>query len=201
MGVMNVLVPGRDRPYVDGDSLDLSAPLVWTIPDVLTAAECATYIARIEDLGPTEAPISTSRGFVMAPDIRNNKRVMFDDHALAADLFSRVKSAIPQTLCNMRPVGANERFRCYRYEPGQKFAAHYDGAFVRDDHERSLLTLIVYLNDDFAGGTTEFLDFDLHAHPRTGTALLFQHFLLHEGCTVTSGMKYVLRSDVMYRDS
>jgi hypothetical protein len=135
----------------------------------------------------------------MAPDIRNNKRVMFDDHALAADLFVRVKPGVPAVLCGMNPVGANERFRCYRYEPGQKFAAHYDGAFQRDEYEISLLTLIVYLNEDFGGGTTEFLDFDLHATPRTGTALLFQHRLLHEGCTVTSGMKYVLRSDVMYR--
>ena len=197
---MQILVPGRGRPYVDGDRLDLTAPLAWTIPDVLTPTECATYIARIEQLGPTRAPISTSRGFVMDSDIRNNTRVMFDDHVAAADLFARVQSSIPTTLCNMRPVGANERFRCYRYEPGQKFAAHYDGAFARDDHERSLLTLIVYLNDDFGGGTTEFLDFEVHAHPRTGRALLVQHFLLHEGCTVTSGTKYVLRSDVMYRD-
>ena len=30
----------------------------------------------------------------------------------------------------------------------------------------SLLTLIVYLNEDFGGGTTEFLDFDLHAVDR-----------------------------------
>jgi hypothetical protein len=28
---------------------------------------------------------------------------------------------------------------------------------------------------------------------------LFQHFLLHEGCYVTSGLKYALRTDVMYR--
>jgi prolyl 4-hydroxylase len=198
---MDVLVPGRGRPYVDGDRLDLTGPLVWTVPDVFTAAECAKYIARIEELGPSAAPISTSRGFVMAPDIRNNTRVMFDDHALAADLFARVKDHVPPSLANMRPVGANERFRCYRYEPGQKFAAHYDGAFERNAQERSLLTLIVYLNDDFGGGTTEFLDFEIHARPRTGTALLFQHFLLHEGCTVTSGKKYVLRSDVMYRDA
>ena len=52
----------------------------------------------------------------------------------------------------MTPVGANERFRCYRYKPGQKFAAHYDGAFERDETERSLLTFMVYLNDDFEGG-------------------------------------------------
>jgi saccharopine dehydrogenase (NAD+, L-lysine-forming) len=30
-----------------------------------------------------------------------------------------------------RPVGVNERFRCYRYEPGQRFAPHYDGAYQR----------------------------------------------------------------------
>ena len=29
-------------------------------------------------------------------------------------------------------------------------------------------------------------------------ALIFDHFLLHEGAAVTRGRKYVLRSDVMY---
>ena len=93
----------------------------------------------------------------------------------------------------------NERFRCYRYEPGQRFAPHFDGAFVRDAHERSHLTLMVYLNEGFGGGSTAFLDWDREVAPRLGSALVFQHRLLHEGCTVTSGVKYVLRSDVMYR--
>jgi hypothetical protein len=31
-------------------------------------------------------------------------------------------------------------------------------------------------------------------------ALLFQHEVLHEGCAVESGVKYVLRTDVMYAD-
>jgi hypothetical protein len=35
--------------------------------------------------------------------------------------------------------------------------------------------------------------------PKPGRALLFQHFLLHEGSAVTRGVKYVMRSDVMYR--
>ena len=38
---------------------------------------------------------------------------------------------------------------------------------------------------------------DVSVTPKTGLALLFQHFLLHEGSSVTSGVKYVLRSDVM----
>ncbi len=195
----HVLVPGRDRPYLDGDSLDHSAPLVWTIPDVLSAAECAEAIERIEQLGPAAAPVSTPRGFVMMPDVRNNERVMFDDVPLAARLFARIQGALPPVLCGMNAVGANERFRCYRYQPGQQFAAHYDGAYVRTSQERSLLTLIVYLNDDFEGGRTAFLDFGLEAIPKTGTALVFQHLLLHEGCTVHSGVKYAMRSDVMYR--
>jgi len=197
--MQQVLVPGGGRPYLDGDSLDHGAPLVWTIPDVMSPAECADAIERIEQLGPAAAPVSTPRGFVMMPDVRNNERVMFDDSALAARLFARVQGALPPVLCGMKAVGANERFRCYRYQPGQQFAAHYDGAYVRNAQERSLLTLIVYLNEDFEGGRTAFLDFGLEAIPKTGTALVFQHLLLHEGCTVRSGVKYAMRSDVMYR--
>lgn len=196
---MRVLVPGRDRPYIDGDSLDLSAPLAFTLDSVLTPAECAALIDRIETLGPSAAPITTSAGFVMRPDIRNNERVMFDDVPLAKMLFDRVAAHLPSPLCGLQPVGANERFRCYRYTPGQRFAPHYDGAFIRDDQERSLLTFMVYLNEGFEGGATAFLDFDVTAIPRTGSALLFQHFMLHEGVSVRSGTKYVLRSDVMYR--
>jgi prolyl 4-hydroxylase len=196
---MNILVPGIGRPYVAGDSLDLSAPLVFTIPDALSAAECAALVDRIEGLGPTEAPITTAAGFVMRPDIRNNHRAIFDDVELARVLFARLEPAIPRELCGMRPVGANERFRCYRYTRGQRFGPHYDGAFVRDASERSLLTLMVYLNEGFEGGATTFLDHGLVVTPRTGTALLFQHFQLHEGSEVHAGTKYVLRSDVMYR--
>ncbi len=198
---MRVLVPGRDRPYVEGDSLDHSKPLAFMLDSVLTPAECASLIDRIETLGPAAAPITTSAGFVMRPDIRNNERVMFDDVALAKDVFDRIAATVPAPLCDMQPVGANERFRCYRYLPGQRFAPHYDGAFERNETERSLLTLIVYLNEGFDGGETGFLDFDVTAVPRTGSALLFQHHMLHEGVSVRAGTKYVLRSDVMYRGS
>jgi prolyl 4-hydroxylase len=180
--------------------LDLACPLIWTLEDVLSPGECAALVARINAIGPAPAPITTAEGFVMRPDIRNNTRVMFDDPALAAELYARIAGAIPPRLAGRRSVGVNERFRCYRYQPGQRFAPHYDGAFTRNSSERSELTFMVYLNDDFTGGKTAFLDFSVTVAPRTGTALLFQHFTLHEGCTIESGIKYVLRSDVMYAD-
>jgi prolyl 4-hydroxylase len=195
-----VVVPGTGRPFVDGDSLDFGGPLVFTIDGVLDADACAGLIARIDALGPTAAPISTARGFEMRSDIRNNTRVIFDDPAFAAALFDRIAAELP-SLFGMRPVGANERFRCYRYDAGQRFAPHYDGAFVRSDAERSELTFMVYLNEGFGGGETKFFSFDqdISIDPRPGRALLFQHHLLHEGSEVTHGVKYVLRSDVMYR--
>lgn len=195
---MEILVPGSGRRYLDGDSLDHTAPLVFTVAGVLAAPACTAMIAQIEQLGFEDAPISTPGGFVMRPEVRNNTRVMFDDVPLAAELFARLREALPGQLCDRRPVGVNERFRCYRYEPGQRFAPHFDGAYARSATERSELTLMVYLNDDFAGGKTAFHDFNVDATPRTGAALLFQHQLLHEGCVVRAGVKYVLRSDVMY---
>jgi hypothetical protein len=197
---MQVLVPGSGRPYLDGDSLDMAAPLVFTVAGVMGAAECQEAIARTEQIGFDAAPITTAAGFVMRPDIRNNERVMFDDVALAAELFGRIRSALPERLSGRRPVGVNERFRCYRYEPGQRFAPHYDGSYERSGTERSELTFMVYLNDGFTGGQTAFHDFDVEVAPRPGLALLFQHRLLHEGCAVRSGVKYVLRSDVMYAE-
>jgi predicted 2-oxoglutarate/Fe(II)-dependent dioxygenase YbiX len=196
---MQVLVPGYGRAYLDGDSLDHTAPIAFTLDDVLTRDECAALVARIDAANPEVAPITTGAGVVLRPDIRNNERAIIDDLALARDLFARVEAALPSPLFGKRPVGANERFRCYRYQPGQRFAPHYDGAFARDEHERSELTFMVYLNEGFDGGNTAFLDFEVSAVPRAGSALLFQHQVLHEGCEVVTGTKYVLRSDVMYR--
>jgi prolyl 4-hydroxylase len=193
-------IPGVDgKRFCEGDSLDYRSPLAWTVDGIMSPAECTAFCKRMEDLGCTPAPITTPRGFSMRPDIRNNTRVIIDDEPLAAELFRRVEPHLPSSLGNMRPVGANERLRCYRYESGERFAPHYDGAFRRNGEEESLLTFMVYLNEDFEGGATQFHHYETTVAPKTGTALLFQHRLLHEGCLVHSGVKYVLRSDIMYR--
>ena len=179
--------------------LDLSCPLIWTLDGVLSPGECTALIGRIDALGPVEAPITTPGGFVMRPDIRNNTRVILEDEALAEDLFRRVRPALPAMMKGMALWGANERFRCYRYAPGQRFAMHYDGSFVRGEHERSLVTFMIYLNEGCEGGATHFPVNQRTIEPRAGRALFFQHHLLHEGCPVESGVKYVLRSDIMYR--
>ena len=71
---------------------------------------------------------------------------------------------------------------------------------------KSYLTFLIYLNDDFQGGETRFyLPHQLSRGivPKTGSILIFPQgnlaSLIHEGAAVTSGVKYVIRTDVLYR--
>lgn len=180
--------------------LDNTKPYIIRVPGVLTADECLSLIARIESLKPDVAPINTLSGTRVRTETRNNDRVMFEDQELADMLLARVQARAPKEIHGMSLVGANERFRCYRYKPGTRFAPHTDGTFCRDERERSCYSFLVYLNGDFEGGSTTFLTTpEVSIKPETGMGLLFQHPIIHEGSVVTAGVKYVLRTDLMYR--
>jgi len=182
---------------------------LWTVEGLWSPAACAEMIASAEARGFGEAPITTASGPQMRKDVRNNERVLFEDHALAQSLFEKVRSHVPAELPERhappdapmwRAVGLNERFRVYRYHVGQQFKPHFDGCFIREDGvEESALTFMIYLDDDFVGGQTAFLDHGVSIAPKTGMALFFHHPILHEGCVIERGVKHVLRTDVMYR--
>jgi hypothetical protein len=175
---------------------------IFLIHEFFTPEECAQLIALTEEIGYDVAPITTSVGFVVRKDIRNNDRLMRDDPELAARLWEKAGPFVPAEWLYWKAVGLNERFRYYRYAPGQRFVAHTDGSYESPNGDRSHFTFLVYLNEDFEGGTTNFLKVGrrpLRIEPRTGTALVFAHKLLHEGAEVIRGQKYVLRTDVMYR--
>lgn len=165
----------------------------------LAPDECDAWIRRAESVGFEDAPITTWRGFERRPEVRNNTRVRLDDTDAAAALWDRLSARLRgfDEELGWTPVGLNERLRLYRYEAGQRFRWHRDGAFARSDVELSRWTLLLYLNDDFDGGETEFEDASVR--PARGAALAFSHGLLHQGASVRRGVKYVLRTDVMFR--
>ena len=169
---------------------------VYLVPDLLTPEECRESVAFSEARGNEPAPITTLAGFAMRPDIRNNTRVIVDDVERAEALWRRVRGELPGLYRGRQAIGLNERLRFYRYDPGERFAPHRDGAYRRDNGEASLLTFLVYLNEGFEGGETVVEGRSIT--PRQGMALIFEHQLLHEGAAVTRGRKYVLRSDVMF---
>jgi hypothetical protein len=173
---------------------------IWTVDAVFSPDECAQMIASVEAMGFEEALITTGRGMVMNKSVRNNDRVIFDDAARANAVFARVKDHLLACIDDWDLCGLNERFRAYRYDPGQRFKPHFDGCFVREyEVEESAITMMIYLNDNFVGGATQFHDYEMLIRPTVGRVLFFFHPVLHEGCEVVSGRKYVLRTDVMYR--
>jgi predicted 2-oxoglutarate/Fe(II)-dependent dioxygenase YbiX len=176
---------------------------VFVIHGFFSGEQCAGMIARSEQAGYEDAPITTASGPVMNKGVRNNARVMLDDVQLAAELWERAAPLLPARIGSRQAVGFNERFRFYRYDVAEQFAIHLDGAYYRDNGDESLLTLMVYLNEDFEGGATRFFRWHgeewLRVRPELGKALVFVHRQLHEGAPVVSGRKYVLRTDVMYR--
>lgn len=171
----------------------------FALTDFLSKQECRDLIARGESCGFDDAPINTSSGQALASEVRNNSRVMLDDTELAASLWLRCKEFAPAVGDGWSAVGLNERFRLYRYDQYQMFRWHSDGRFTRSDIEESRYTFMVYLNDDYEGGATDFRTFKVF--PVQGMALCFRHPLSHEGTLVSLGRKYVLRTDVMYKYS
>jgi len=175
-------------------------PLRWQIEKFETPEFCQDMIQRAESIGFEKATITTPGGPVLRIEYRHNDRVIFDDWDLAAKLFQKIKDDPRLHNPGWECIGLNERFKIYRYSgPDQYFASHYDGSFERIPFvEQSWVTMLVYLNEDFEGGQTSFIDGEIE--PKTGlAAFMTQHNYLHEAREAIGGAKYVLRTDVMYR--
>lgn len=172
-------------------------PEIFLIENFLTHEECDHYIELTKGQVFEEAKINMQGRQVMSKGIRNNDRLMVFDNELAENLFQRAAGFLPQTHENYEVSGFNEMFRIYKYSTGQRFKMHRDGSYLRNEHEKSFYTFLIYLNDDFEGGETEFEGLFTVA-PKKGSALVFHHPLRHEGKTLISGLKYVLRTDIMY---
>jgi prolyl 4-hydroxylase len=167
------------------------APLLWTVPDVYSPEECRQTVRDIERWGPT---IATNNAIY-----RDQDRVMRDDPERAAALLRRLGPHLPERIGPLRLVGLNARLRFYRYQPGQRFPPHMDHWYWPSPTQVTLLTVLVYFNDDFEGGETRFLEqLDAVVVPKAGMVAIFQHKVRHEGCPVLRGTKYAMRTDAIY---
>ncbi|KAF9333465.1 hypothetical protein BG006_003625 [Podila minutissima] len=187
-----------------------------TVQHILSPAECLALIARAEHQGYDIALVNTGSGDgVHIPGYRDGQRCIIDDTHFAAQMWERIKPYLPAKYQGRPVVGLNERMRFLKYGPGDKFEAHMDGEYRRVDGSghRTKMTVQLYLNDACEGGATTFLDekamwrvvdgveqqeLKVAVAPKVGQLLVFQHDLVHEGSVVKSGVKYVIRSDVLY---
>lgn len=139
------------------------------LSSVLSTAECDEIRIASELLGyRPDVPLSSSL------DERAHNVVLMATEAQNDALFERIRQALPATLGGDTLFGINRRWRLYRYQAGNLYRKHLDGAWpasgLRDQpgggteyvydayggNTRSRLTFIIYLNDDFEGGETTF---------------------------------------------
>lgn len=170
---------------------------IFLIENFWSDTLCDQFILKSEAKGYDKATVETERGPRLIDHVRNNNRVLYEDFDLAEDLWRQVEPYAPKLIGESYAIGLNELFRFYRYEPGQQFKKHRDQSYIRNSEEASYYTFMIYLNDGFQGGETTFDA--VTVSPKKGSALIFNHFLEHEGTEVIEGVKYVLRTDVMYR--
>jgi hypothetical protein len=174
------------------------------LENVFTPEECIDHIKISEDKGYEKALVTKEQ--VVDLSLRNSGRCIIDDKVFAEEIFNRVRHAIPYEWGKYIVTRMNERLRYLRYYPGEYFKPHFDGSYrTPNGSENSKITMQLYLNDDFEGGRTIFLPNNRDNHdtvpfvPKTGSVLLFEHHILHEGEEVLSGCKYAIRSDIMYK--
>jgi hypothetical protein len=187
------------------DSLGRTLPEgAFLLHDFMTPRECAKILILAEDqgFGSTQYPKS----------YRGNERLTAIDYSLADAMWARIETFVPKRLVldgsEWESVGLNETWRFSKYSPGDEFKIHLDGKFLRNQNEQSMFTVNAYMNADFEGGLTRFYNAERDrvvgsVKPAIGLCLIFRQppgaRLSHDGEIVTSGIKYLARSDVMYR--
>ena len=151
-------VSRKDIPEVPG---------AFQLLNVFTAEECEALINITETLGYLpDAAVSLPR------EVRHNHNLTWVvDEATDRLIWQRCASLFtdPENLFEgLEAVGLNARFRFYRYEEGDYFKFHTDGAWpgsrVIDRQlisnaypdRYSEMTFLILLSEDFDGGATRF---------------------------------------------
>lgn len=194
---MEVVREDIELPY------DQTTRMAFVLHNVLSPQECEEYIKSTEEKGYETALVNIGGGRQqMMTDVRNSDRCIIDSVDDANKIWQRINPFVPAQWKKHAVIGLNERLRFLRYDPGQFFKPHFDGMYLRENGDRSYITLQVYLNEGFQGGSTTFLSSDnrerIEVVPKTGSALIFEHHILHEGSLLTAGRKYAVRTDIMY---
>jgi prolyl 4-hydroxylase len=173
-----------------------SSPRVARFPGFLTPAECAYLIDRAGPLLQPAVIVDPVTGALLPNRIRTSKAAAFpfiqEDPAIHA-INRRIAAATGTTYEQGEPL------QVLSYAPGQEYKLHSD-ALPPGSNQR-ILTFLVYLNDNYAGGETEFPDLGVSHRGGTGDGLLFVNVdgegrleprARHAGLPIRSGCKWLL---------
>lgn len=182
------------------------APRIRVIEGFATAGECDWVMARAHGrLGPAMVLDQQTGREKSHPD-RTNKAIELNVPAM--DVVIQVLRARIAAATNL-PLPVFEPAQIMHYSVGEEFRPHYD--FLTQDAEgwaaqlqhygQRIATFLLYLNDDFEGGETDFPAIGLSHRGAKGDALFFANIepsgapdrkTLHAGKPPTRGQKWIL---------
>ena len=127
-GNVNFLI-GTAAPQASLRDLSHVAPGCFQILDVLAPSECDQLVRITEQMGYDEdAPVSLPHSFRHMQNVN-----WIADASIAELVWSRAAPVLPESAREVAPgaeaVGLNQRFRCYKYGPGDYFKPHTDGSW------------------------------------------------------------------------
>lgn len=170
-------------------------PYAIVCRQLLSAAECD----HLRDVGaPSLQPtlvIDPASGRQIPHPVRRSEGMTFGVYAedLVVNAINRRIAAFSGTTFEQ-----GEPLQLLRYRPGDEYRAHLDG--IANEPNQRILTVLIYLSDDYAGGETSFVRTGLDFKGRKGDALLFRNvddvdrpdpLSLHAGLPVTGGVKLI----------
>ena len=172
-----------------------TSPHAVAAPAFLTPTECAYLIAAAEPQLRPSVVVDPATGRMAPHPVRTSDAAQFG--VFAEDL---VVAAINRRIAALSGTGPaqGEPLQVLRYRPGGEYKPHMD-ALPAEPNQR-ILTVLVYLSDDYDGGETRFVRTGLTYRGRAGDALLFRNAgadgrpdpqALHAGLPVTRGVKYL----------
>jgi len=188
-------------------------PRVATIAGFLPRPICDWIVARAGDRISPAQVFDQQTGAAVQADARSNSAVEFnfaDTDVVLALVRASIAHAIDVPLAGLEPT------QVLHYEVGQAFAPHYDFMDTRvpgyaleaAKGGQRIATFLVYLNDAFEGGETDFPLIHVRAKAPPGGALYFANVdaggapdprTLHAGLAPTSGEKWLLSQWVRNR--
>lgn len=123
----------------------------------------------------------------------NRHDVFYKDQLEITNVFKEAINNSVDAYCKIytnlsKSLKSQEKFaKLLKYSSGSMMPAHSDNGYTS-----RILSLIIYLNDDYEGGELFFKNFDLTIKPKSGSVLCFpsSFIYLHEVKKITSGSRY-----------
>lgn len=182
----------------------LNAPRVVLFGGLLSADECDELVALSRRKLTRSSVVNAETGsYDVHPD-RTSSGTYFDRGE--NELIRRIEARIAELISY--PLERGEPIQILHYKPGAEYKPHYDffdPGFAGNEKVLAMggqrvATLVMYLNDVAAGGSTVFPEIGLDVLPRKGNAVYFAYTTpdgqldrrtLHGGSPVAEGEKWI----------